>query len=349
MKFSICIPQYNRIDFLIQSLHFLECQNHSNFEVVVSDDCSTDNTEEVISGLKNSYNFPIIYHRFDLNRGYDRNLRKSMELATGDYCFVLGNDDTLAHDDVLSELELFLKKHDFPDLGFCNYCEFSDASKITRRALGTGIIGKGPDIALRNYSSFSFVAGLIFKKSTFDRFNTDRFDKSIYAQIALALNMICNNAVLFSIDKPCVRKDITISNSGEEIKSNSYRDFINRKWYAIQAADGGLKSVINVLCTVLESNNLLTNPRLNYIFSKILFNTYPYWVIDYKYNNATPASIGLFLGLQPWKINHFNKMSLFLKTKFIIGFQLVTLVALLTPSKLFFTFKEQIYTWMKRK
>jgi len=349
MKFSICIPQYNRIKFLRKSLDILENQEYSNFEVVISDDCSSDHTKEVINEIKTAYSYPIIYHRFESNQGYDRNLRKSMELATGDYCFVLGNDDTLAHNAVFVQLAHFLKENGLPDLGFCNYCEFPDDSKITRRALGTGIIGNGPDVALKNYSSFSFVAGLIFKKTTFDRFNTNRFDKSIYAQIALALNMICNDAVLFSIDEPWVRKDITISTSGEEVKSNSYRDFINRKWSAIKAADAGLKSVINVLCTVLESNNLLTNPRLNYIFGKILFNTYPYWIIDYKYNKATPASIGLFLGLQPWKINHFNKMSLFLKTKFLVGFQLVSLVALLMPSKLFFKFKEQIYTWIKRK
>lgn len=349
MKFSLCIPHYNRINYLKRSLDILHFQNHLNFEVIISDDCSTDNSKEVIQELKNSYSFPIIYYRFEANQGYDRNLRKSMELATGDYCFVLGNDDTLSHNHVLVQLEHFLTNHCLPDLGFCNYCEFSDASMITRRALGTTIVGKGPDIALKYYSSFSFVAGLIFKKSSFDRFNTDRFDKSIYAQIALALNMICNNAVLFSIDEPWVRKDITISDSGEEVKSNSYRDFINRKWSAIKPSDGGLKSVINVLCTVLESNNILTIKRLNYIFGKILFSTYPYWLIDYKYNKATPASIGLFLGLQPWKINHFNKMGFFLKTKFIIGFQMVSLVALLMPSKLFFKLKEQIYTWIKRK
>lgn len=349
MKISICIPQYNRIEYLIKSLDELQDQTYSNFEVIISDDCSKDNTQEVINDIKSSYSFPIIYHRFESNQGYDRNLRKSMELATGDYCFVLGNDDTLAHNDVLVQLEYFLIDNGSPDLGFCNYNEYSDASKITRRALNTRIIGKGPDIALKNYSSFSFVAGLIFKKSTFDRFNTDRFDKSIYAQIALALNMICNNAVLFSIDEVWVRKDITVSNAGEEIKSNSYRDFINRKWSDIKPADGGLKSVINVLCSVLESNNLLTNQRLNYVFGKILFNTYPYWVIDYKYNKATPASIGLFLGLQPWKLNQFHKMSFILKAKFIIGFQLISIISLLTPSRLFFKFKEQIYTWIKRR
>lgn len=346
MKISICIPQFNRIEYLIKSLDELQDQRYSDFEVVISDDCSQDDTTNQIKEYLKSSKYPITYFRFDRNQGYDRNLRKSMEMATGVYCFVLGNDDTLSHRNVLSDLKDFLVINNLPDLGFCNYQEYSNDKIVTRRALDSRIIGVGPDIGIKNYSCFSFVAGLIFKKSTFEQYNTEIYDKSIYAQIALALNMICNGAILFSINESWVKKDITI---GNDEKSNSYREYINRSYTKIKPADGGLNSVINVLCTVLESNNLLTSNRLNYIFGKILFNTYPYWIIDYKYNKATPASIGLFLGLQPWKINHFNKMSLFLRTKYLIGFQLVSLIALLTPSKIFFKFKEQIYTWIKRK
>ena len=187
MKFSICIPQYNRIDYLIKSLDELQNQDYLDFEVVISDDCSQDDTTNQIQEYLKSSKYPITYFRFEQNQGYDRNLRKSMELAVGDYCFVLGNDDTLSHSHVLSDLKDFLVKNNLPDLGFCNYQEYSKENMVTRRALASKIIGSGPDIGLKNYSCFSFVAGLIFKKTTFDQYNTEIFDKSIYAQIALAL------------------------------------------------------------------------------------------------------------------------------------------------------------------
>jgi glycosyltransferase involved in cell wall biosynthesis len=320
MKFSICIPQFNRIDYLIKSLDELQNQNHSDFEVVISDDCSQDETEKRISEyIKNSI-YPITYFRFEQNQGYDRNLRKSMELAKGDYCFVLGNDDTLAHQNVLQELEMFLKKNSLPDLGFCNYQEYSNDAIITRRAIETKLLGYGPEVGLRQYSCFSFVAGLIFKKSTFDNFNTDIFDKSIYSQIALALNMICNGAILFSVNENWVKKDITI---GKDEKSNSFRDFINRSYSKIKPADGGLKSVINVLSIVLDQNKMLTKKRKNYIFSKILFSTYPYWVLDYKKNKAIPAAFGLYLGLMPHRIEQYAYLSITQKVKFSLGFQIV--------------------------
>jgi glycosyltransferase involved in cell wall biosynthesis len=349
VKFSICIPQFNRIDFLIKSIKILELQNYNNYEIIISDDFSTDNTEIAINDIKKKSNCSIVYHRFNSNQGYDRNLRKSIELSTGDYCIILGNDDTFAHNNVLSYLETFLTSNNLPDIGYCNYCEYSNSKIITRRAYKSGIIGTGPEVGLQNYSSFSFVAGLIFKKETFDLYNTNKFDKSIYAQIALAFNMICNNAVLFSIDQVLIKKDITIHFKGVEKKSNSYLDFINRNWFKIKKVDAGLKSVINVLYIVLDDNKLVTQKRLNYIFKKILFNTYPYWIIDYKYNKATPESFGLFFGLQPCSINHFDKLNFILKVKYLLGYQLITLLALIMPSQLFFRYKQEIYTWIKRK
>jgi hypothetical protein len=268
-----------------------------------------------------------------------------LELASGDYCFVLGNDDTLSHSKVLMDLEKFLIENNLADLGYCNYKEYSNHNIVTSRALKTDIIGTGPEIGLRHYSCFSFVAGLIFKKSTFDKFNSDKFDKSIYAQIALALNMICNGAILFSIDEIWVKKDITI---GQNEKSNSYLDFINKSYLKIKPSDGGLKSVIKVLTTVLSENNQLLPKYKNYIFSKILFSTYPYWILDYKKNKATPAAIGLYLGLIPHRIHEFSSMTFRQRMKFSVGFQLVSLFAFLLPSFIFFKYKEQIYSWVKK-
>ncbi len=345
MKISICIPQFNRIEYLLKSLDVIQNQSYEDFEVVISDDCSQDETKERIREYIEKSKYSITYFRFDQNQGYDRNLRKSLELANGDYCFVLGNDDTLAHNNVLRELEKFLSKFNLPDIGFCNYQEYSNQGIVTKRAFESKILGFGPEIGLKNYSCFSFVAGIILKKTSFEKFNTDAFDNSIYAQIALALNMICNGANLFSINEIWVKKDVTIGNN---IKGNSYRDFINKSYFKIKPVDGGLKSVINVLSIVLDQNNMLTNKRKNYIFSKILFNTYPYWVLDYKSNNATPAALGLYLGLMPHRIKQFSNLSIIQKVKFTFGYQFVSLVSFLLPSNLFFKYKESLYTWAKK-
>ena len=43
--FSICIPQYNRTSFLLEALKTLNEQDFKDFEVCISDDCSTDGRE----------------------------------------------------------------------------------------------------------------------------------------------------------------------------------------------------------------------------------------------------------------------------------------------------------------
>jgi glycosyltransferase involved in cell wall biosynthesis len=347
MKFSICIPQFNRINYLKLSLDILGGQNHSNFEVIISDDCSTDNTEEVIAELKDSYNFPIIYHRFELNQGYDRNLRKSMELATGDYCFILGNDDTLAHSDVLLHLELFLKENDLPDLGFCNYCEYSDSKEITRRAVNTGKIGTGLAVALKYYSCFSFVAGIIIKRSCFLVENTNIYDKSIYSQIGLAVQCVLNGSMLFSINEIWVYKDITLHSEGILQKSNSYRDFINRNWFAIKKADGGLISVINVIVMVLKEKNMYNKSTLIFVLNRVLFRTYPYWILDYKFHDALPSAIGLYIGLNPLRNPYFNDLTNYQKFVLLTKYHGISCVLFLFPSKLFFTLQHRLYHLIK--
>jgi len=63
MKISICIPQYNRIQFLLKSLQIIELQNYDEIEIVISDDCSQDDTETLINNLIPIYKYPIHYYK----------------------------------------------------------------------------------------------------------------------------------------------------------------------------------------------------------------------------------------------------------------------------------------------
>ena len=91
-------------------------QTYKNIEVVVSDDCSTDDSERVLSSIQASFPFPLVYERQISNIGYDANLRRSLELATGDYLFVLGNDDALVDHQSIDELVSFISRAGSPGL-----------------------------------------------------------------------------------------------------------------------------------------------------------------------------------------------------------------------------------------
>ncbi len=81
---SICIPTYNRAEYLKQSLESLVVQNKfSEIEVVISDNCSTDNTEEIC--LEFQKNFPNIKYFRNEENIRDKNFPLSLSRANGTF------------------------------------------------------------------------------------------------------------------------------------------------------------------------------------------------------------------------------------------------------------------------
>ena len=95
---SLCIPTFNRAEILDKTLSFFTNEQvfreSDEVEVVISDNCSTDNTEQV--ALKYLINFPgkIVYHKNNENI-HDKNFERVFKLASGD--FLKFNNDNLIH------------------------------------------------------------------------------------------------------------------------------------------------------------------------------------------------------------------------------------------------------------
>ncbi len=95
---SICIPAYNRAAFIGEALESIARQT-SDVEVVVSDNASTDDTVAVVESFRDRF-ASLIVHRSPENIGPDRNYLKVVELATTDYCWLLGSDDVCLPDSI---------------------------------------------------------------------------------------------------------------------------------------------------------------------------------------------------------------------------------------------------------
>lgn len=109
IRLSICIPTYNRGAFIGQTIESIICQATDDVEVIISDNASTDNTEEVVREYQQR--FPrIIYFRWEKNMGADRNYLKVIELANGEYCWFMGSDDRVEAGGIAAVLEA-LKKY----------------------------------------------------------------------------------------------------------------------------------------------------------------------------------------------------------------------------------------------
>lgn len=93
---TIAIPTYNRADsYLKHALTSAASQTYPNLEIVVSDNCSTDNTEAVVKGFADSH---IRYLRQAQNIKPNDNFNFCLEQARGDYFLLLHDDDMVDHD-----------------------------------------------------------------------------------------------------------------------------------------------------------------------------------------------------------------------------------------------------------
>jgi len=95
IKLSICIPTYNREAYLRNALEHCETYNFSfPYEIVISDNASTDNTTLVVEEFI-AKGLPIHYHRRAVNGGSGPNLACAFHHAIGEYSIYLADDDFL--------------------------------------------------------------------------------------------------------------------------------------------------------------------------------------------------------------------------------------------------------------
>jgi len=92
-KVSVVIAAYNRARFLPECIESVLSQTFQDFEVLIVDDGSTDNTREVVS----AYCPPVKYFHQE-NQGAPATKSKGIELVSGDYIALLDSDDVLLED-----------------------------------------------------------------------------------------------------------------------------------------------------------------------------------------------------------------------------------------------------------
>lgn len=111
VKISIFTPTYNRAFCIHRVFESLQQQTFKNFEWIVVDDGSTDNTKELIKGFKETSNFKIIYFK-QKNQGKHVAINKGTSLASGELFSIIDSDDYVTKNYVETVLFYFNKIKD---------------------------------------------------------------------------------------------------------------------------------------------------------------------------------------------------------------------------------------------
>lgn len=115
IKLSICIPTYNRANYLEETIESILPQLDNESELVISDNASSDNTQVLVKSYMEKYK-NITYFRWENNQGPDKNYYNAVAKAQGEYCWLLGSDDLLTDDAIRRVKDFYLRK--YKDLDF---------------------------------------------------------------------------------------------------------------------------------------------------------------------------------------------------------------------------------------
>lgn len=102
IKLSIVIPVYNTEKYLDKCLDSICGQNFDGLQIICVNDCSTDNSYNILKKYKQQYNFIEIYCNTG-NNGLSYTRNRGMEYAKGEYIMFVDSDDYVASD-ILREL-----------------------------------------------------------------------------------------------------------------------------------------------------------------------------------------------------------------------------------------------------
>lgn len=89
---SIAMATYNGGKYLSQQLYSIIAQTHLPYEIIIVDDCSTDNTREVLSQYSSKYDFIKLYFN-ETNLGVVKTFEYAISLCSGDFIALADQDD----------------------------------------------------------------------------------------------------------------------------------------------------------------------------------------------------------------------------------------------------------------
>jgi hypothetical protein len=339
---SICIPQFNRTDFLVESLRSLETQSFRDFEVCIADDCSDDGgAPRLLAALQGSH-FDFCYRRGDRNRRYDANLRAAIGLARGDLALLLGNDDCLANPSSLEWLAREVAPIEGLGVAHTNYADYATGA-VARRVLRDEVIA-GPVAAARHFRDFSFVSGILLRTESARSLATERWDGSEMYQMYLCCRMVSAGGRMARFERVLVRKDIQLP--GQSV--DSYRLRPRERPPLFLPISLPLLQVPALVFDAIRPNAGEAAAALAWhVARQVQLFTFPFWLVEYRKVQSFRYALGLWLGMRPGAV--FRTLPLGARfASCVLLHVVVGLAALLVPTRLFYRLQGRLHWLAKR-
>lgn len=130
---SIITPSYNTADYIAETIKSIQTQTYTNWELIIVDDCSTDNTDEVVKPFL--VDERILYLKNEKNSGAAMSRNYALRKAKGKWIAFLDSDDIWLPEKLERQINFMKKNHYY--FSYTNYEEIDEKSNVT----GTVVTG----------------------------------------------------------------------------------------------------------------------------------------------------------------------------------------------------------------
>jgi len=224
---TIGMPVFNDVEFIDKSIQCIIDQTYRNWQLIISDDCSTDGSEEICRHYANGHP-NITYIRQETNIGISKNMRFLLRKANTPF-FMWAGDDDLIEPKYIDTLVSLLTTNKNAIAAFTPYYKIDDTGKRISGKIECDFRGKSPADRLKKFISQeddAFGYGLFRAKDIhqvkFPKWwwpNRNQSYNNIFPSLCYYLSKgeyeYCNDEVLFS----------------KRIKSDSYRNHSKSRYY----------------------------------------------------------------------------------------------------------------------
>ncbi len=324
---SVVIPTFNRANFLSKAIESILNQKYPGLEVIIVDDGSSDNTEEVVNSLQKEYSNIFYYHN-ERSKGPSGARNTGILRSSGEYIAFLDSDDIWLDDHLKNGLEI-LNGHPEIDIIFGNfgvvdfhsgrnYYNFFDQKRIlhtlksVRFSPGIKVLHDNLFIALIQ-ENFFHISSTILRKSSI---NAILFDESIMfsedRDFAIKLYKEAEATFAFSEDPVFIayKHGSNIYNTGDRDSKSVIEAHLClfTRYLKIYNLSNDEKRILNkLIAKKLSSISYLNSKNKEYqnAFSFIL-KSFKYGLTLTQIKDLMKVLVTLFLGSIPKKF--YNRM-----------------------------------------
>jgi len=273
-KISIIIPTYNRANYVEQTIESALAQDYENYEVIVSDNASTDTTTEVINKYLKNDKFK--YYKNETNIGMVKNWHKALyDYSTGDWFLILSDDDYFIDSSYLTKaVELMLKDESVHIVYANGYIKHEDTGEMVALELPFDEINEGKKIFLSRGTikpqDFT-LCNILFKKEKALQLKPFENEFNIGCDSELFLKMCIYGKVGIVQDYVSVYR-VHASNLIKEVNKN-FDIFLNTLEFIIEPCRRAKESnkFSKEELNMFEEKRLLPYLKGNFIMCKVFF------------------------------------------------------------------------------